>query len=172
MGRVMRQGQFDRKGEPGFTLVELLVTVMVLLVLASAVIPLARWDAKRRREAQLRMTLQTVRDAIDLYNQYMAANLILTTDIEQCALPADRATCYPRSLEELVEGVEVGDPQAPRTVKFLQRLPLDPITEEAEWGMRSYQDDWDSRSWGGENVFDVYSLSDSVALDGTYYRDW
>jgi general secretion pathway protein G len=156
----------------GFTFVELLVTVTVLAVLASVAVPIYRWDAKRRREVQLRVTLQTMRDAIDLYNQYMAANLILTTDVEQCALPADRTTCYPRSLEELVEGVEVGDPQAPRTIKFLQRMPIDPMTGEEEWGMRSYQDDWDSRSWGRENLYDVYSLSSAQALDGTYYRDW
>lgn len=156
----------------GMSYVELLVTVMVLLVLASAVIPLARWDQKRRREEHLRVTLQTLRDSLDQYNKYMIAGLIVTTDVEQCALPADRRTCYPRDLDELVDGVEVGDPANPTVVKFLQSIPVDPVTGEAEWGKRSYQDDWDSRSWGGENVYDVYSLAVGQALDGTYYRDW
>jgi len=81
---------------------------------------------------------------------------------------------YPLTLEELVEGVAVNgpNPEEQTTVKFLQHIPVDPITEEEEWGMRSYQDDWDSTSWGGENIYDVYSLSTQRALDGTYYSEW
>lgn len=150
----------------GFTYVELLVTAGVLLVLASLVIPLARWDDKRRREARLRVTLQTMRDAIEQYHKYVEQGLIVQTDVEQMG--------YPRTLDELVQGVEVGDPTSTetKTVKFLQRMPVDPITEEETWGLRSYQDDHDSRSWGGENVWDVYSLSELRALDDTYYADW
>ena len=92
--------------------------------------------------------------------------MIIQTDVEQLG--------YPRDLEELVEGVQVGDPNSPEStyVQFLQRIPMDPMSREEDWGVRSYQDDWDSTSWGGENVYDVYSLSDIRALDGTYYKDW
>ena len=90
----------------------------------------------------------------------------MLTDVEQMG--------YPKDLEELVEGVEIGDPQSPesKTMKFLREIPEDPITGIAEWGYRSYQDDWDSTDWGGENVYDVYSLSDLRALDGSYYSEW
>ena len=150
----------------GFSYIELLVACSVLVVLASAVIPLATWDEKRRREARLRITLKTMRHAIDEYKKYVDAGLIIQEDIEQVG--------YPLSIEELVEGVEVQDPLSPdiKIVKFLQRLPIDPITEEAEWGLRSYQDDFDSDGWGGENVYDVYSLSRIRALDGSYYNEW
>ncbi|HKQ62128.1 MAG TPA: prepilin-type N-terminal cleavage/methylation domain-containing protein [Candidatus Polarisedimenticolaceae bacterium] len=150
----------------GFTYVELMVTVAVLAVLASAIIPLKHWDEKRRREAWLRSDLVMMREAIDRYKKYCDEGMIQQTDVDQRG--------YPRTLEELVEGVVVGDPESPdaQKIQFLQRIPIDPFTEKPEWGLRSYQDDWDSRSWGGENVYDVYSLSDIRALDGTYYRDW
>lgn len=163
-----------KAGQKGVTLTEMMAAVAVLMILASAAIPLARWDEKRRREARLRISLQTMRAAIDQYNQYMAAGLIQVQDVEQCAFPADLATCYPLTLEELVEGVEVGDPEGIGTQKlrFLQRIPTDPMTGEAEWGIRSYQDAWDSGSWGGENVYDVYSLAVGRALDGSSYEEW
>ncbi len=149
-----------------FSYIEMLVAAMVLIVLASAVIPLARWDDKRRREARLRLTLRQVRDAIDLYHKYSEEGLILQTDVEQMG--------YPLTIEELVEGVDVNDPESPdaKTVKFLQRMPIDPMTELTDWGLRSYQDDWDSSNWGGENIYDVYSLSSVRALDGSYYGEW
>jgi general secretion pathway protein G len=158
----------------GVSIIEMLVAVAVLMVLATAVIPLAHWDEKRRRENRLRVSLQTMRDAIDQYNKYMTEGLIQPRDVEQCAIAAAPDTCWPLTLEELVEGVEVGDPQSPdlKTVKFLQRIPVDPFTEQAEWGLRSFQDDWDSTDWGGENVYDVYSLSPLRALDDTYYSEW
>ena len=150
----------------GLGYIELLAALAVLMVLASAVIPLARWDEKRRREGWLRVQLQTMRDAIDQYKKYADQGLIILTDVEQMG--------YPLTLEELAEGVEVGDPTSgeTKTIRFLQRIPVDPFTGEPEWGMRSYQDDWDSDSWGSENVYDVYSLSPARALDGTYYKDW
>lgn len=159
-------GRREMKRQRGLTFLELLVAVSVLLVLAGAALPLKRWDEKRRREVQLRGTLQTVRDAIDAYKKYADQGLIQQTDVSQLG--------YPRSLEELAEGIEVGDPTSPesREIKFLQRMPVDPITGETEWGLRSYQDEWDSDSWGGENVYDIYSLAPGVALDGTYYKDW
>jgi general secretion pathway protein G len=150
----------------GLTYIELLVCVFVLAVLAIAALPLARWTEKRRMEGRLRVSLQTMRDAIDVYKKYADEGLITQTDVDQMG--------YPRSLDELVEGVEVGDPDSPekKKVRLLARIPVDPMTNEPAWGFRSYQDDWDAKSWGGENVFDVYSLSDRLALDGTYYRDW
>ena len=155
-----------RRSQRGLSYIELLVAAMVLLILAGAVIPLTRWDHKRRAEARLKVTLQMMRDAIDQYKKYADEGLIMLTDVEQMG--------YPKDLEELVEGVEIGDPQSPesKTITFLRKIPEDPITGETEWGLRSYQDDWDADSWGGENVYDVYSLSIGVALDGSYYSEW
>ena len=155
-----------RPGQSGISYIELMVSIVVLAILASSVIPMARWDAKRREEARLRVYLETMRTAIDQYKKFADEGLIVLTDVEQMG--------YPLTLEELVEGVEVGDLEDPesKTIKFLQRIPVDPFTEQPDWGMRSYQDDWDGRSWGGENVYDVYSLSGGIALDGTYYADW
>jgi general secretion pathway protein G len=146
------------------TYVEMLVAMTVLALLAAVALPLARWDQKRRDEARLKVTLRTMRDAIDKYKQYSEQGLIIQSDVEQLG--------YPRTLDELVEGVELGDPEQSEEVRFLSRVPVDPMTGLAEWGLRSYQDDFDSDTWGRENVYDVYSLSDRRALDGTYYRDW
>lgn len=152
--------------ERGLTYIELLVAMSVLAILASVALPLHRYTMKRRDEARLRTSLRVMRVAIDLYKKYSDEGLIQQSDVEQLG--------YPRSLDELSEGVDVGDPQSPerKRLKFLPRIPVDPFLGEARWGQRSYQDDWDSRSWGGENVYDVYSLSEGTALDGTYYRDW
>jgi general secretion pathway protein G len=162
-------------GQQGFSFIELLVSVTVLALLASAVIPLATWDMKRRKEEHLRVALTTIREAIDAYNRYIVAGMIPIEDVEQCALPADLRTCYPLTLDSLVEGVKIGgdiETAEGKTIKFLQRIPEDPFTGTTEWGMRSYQDDFDATSWGGENVFDVYSLAPYQALDGTYYSEW
>ncbi|MDX1388594.1 MAG: prepilin-type N-terminal cleavage/methylation domain-containing protein [Acidobacteriota bacterium] len=152
--------------ERGLTYIELIVVLAVIVVLAAAVAPINHWREKRQREEHLRMTLQIMRDSIDMYKRYVDEGLITQSDLDQQG--------YPRDLEELVEGVEVGDPSSPdsKTMRFLVRIPIDPITGEAEWGLRSYQDDWDSTTWGGENVYDVYSLSDGIALDGSYYAEW
>jgi general secretion pathway protein G len=158
---------FPRKrSQAGFSYLELLVTIMVLAILASAAMPVLRWEEKRRKEQRLKVTLMLMRNAIDEYKEYADAGLIIQSDVEQMG--------YPLELEELVEGVEIGDPQSPETttIKFLQRIPVDPFTGEAEWGLRSYQDDWDSDTWGGENIYDVYSLYGGRALDGTYYNEW
>ena len=159
-------GASPRTTGRGLTYVELLVALAVILVLASAIIPLSRWNEKRRREVWLRSSLVTMRSAIDLYHDYAKKGLIIQEDVEQMF--------YPPSLEDLVEGVDVGDPDSPETthIQFLREVPVDPFTGEAEWGMRSYQDDFDSDSWGRENLYDVYSLSTMEALDGTYYNEW
>lgn len=155
------------KNARGVGYIELLVALAVLAVVATAAIPLATWDDKRRREKRLRAHLAQMRQAIDTYKAYADARLVELEDpIEQLG--------YPPDLETLAEGVEVGDPNSPfsETIRLLPKVPVDPFTGEATWGLRSYQDDWDSRSWGRENVYDVYSLSEKQALDGTWYRDW
>lgn len=155
-----------RAGERGLTFIELLVTITVLLVLASAIAPMRHWEEKRQRERHLRITLQMMRNAIDQYKQYSDDGMIQQTDVEQMG--------YPLTLDELVDGVEISEPDSPETetIRFLFEIPVDPMTGEREWGMRSYQDEWDARSWGSENVYDVYSLATGIALDGTYYEDW
>ena len=155
-----------RRGQSGLTTVELLAAIGIVVVLVSAALPLKRWDEKRRREEQLRGNLHMMREAIDQYHKACEEGKIRETDVDQKK--------YPLDLDELVEGVDLIDPLTGLTHKarFLQSIPVDPFTEEAEWGLRSYQDDWDSESWGGENVYDVYCLFDGNALDGTYYKDW
>jgi general secretion pathway protein G len=153
--------------EAGFTYIELLATAAILLVLASALVPLYHWDQKRRYERWLRADLEIMRGAIDSYKKLCDEGKIVQSDVEQM--------CYPLTLEELVEGVEITSPDASevKTMRFLRKIPEDPFTGEADWGMRSYQDDWDSSSWGGENVYDVYSVSPILALDGnTRYNEW
>ena len=150
----------------GFSFVELLVVTTVLLVLASAVMPLARISMQREREAELRRTLREIRSAIDKYKDAADQGQIGGTD-NQLGNEG-----YPADLETLVEGVTAVGDASGRKLKFLRRVPVDPMTGSKDWGKRSYQDDPDSRSWGGKNVFDVYTTSDGVALDGTKYRDW
>jgi len=162
LSNFLRRGRDQR----GFSQLELIVAAMVLAILATAVVPLARWDDKRRREARLKLTLQQVRTAIDQYKKNVDEGAIIPHDVEQMG--------YPATLEELVEGVDFINQQHEKDsqIMFLPRIPVDPFTEEATWGLRSYQDDWDSSNWGGENVYDVYSLSPLMALDGTYYYEW
>ncbi len=155
-----------RRIQSGLTTVELLAALGVLMVLVSMSIPLKRWDEKRRRESELKIELQMMRDAIDQYRQNVDEGKIQQKDVDQRG--------YPQDLDELVNGVDVADPTSGKShkVHFLQAIPVNPFTGEAEWGKRSYQDDWDATSWGGENVYDVYSLYDGKALDGTQYKDW
>ena len=154
--------------ERGLTYIELIVCAAVLAILAQGLVPLYTWNEKRLKEKQLKMALQTLRDAVDKYNEYFQQGLIVQDDVEQFGFPAD--------LEELVEGVEIAQMDATsletKTIQFLFKIPADPFTGDTEWGMRSYQDDWDSSDWGGENVWDVYSQSTLRALDGTYYNEW
>ena len=154
------------QSERGFTFVELLVVCTIMLILASAVMPLARVTVQRQREAELRRALREMRTAIDKFKDAADAGMIAPQDLRA------GAENYPPDLETLVEGVAVNNDQTGRKLKFLRRIPMDPITHSTEWGLRSYQDKPDSTSWGGGNVFDVYTKSDGKALDGTKYKDW
>lgn len=153
-------------GQAGYSLVELLAVTVVLLVLASAVMPLAKVTVQRAREAELRRSLRDIRTAIDRYKDAADLQQIAATDLKA------GAEGYPPTLEVLVEGVRANGDASGRKLKFLRRVPMDPMTHTAEWGMRSYQDDADSTSWGGQNVYDVYTKSGGLALDGSKYVDW
>jgi general secretion pathway protein G len=151
-----------RRCERGFTLAELVMVAAVLVILASVTLPVAKFTARRAKEMELRSALRDMRNAIDEYKRYSDMGLI----------PVDLGTDgYPADLDVLVEGVEIVG-QVDKKVKLLRRLPVDPMTGEREWGLRSYQDEPDSTSWGGENVYDVYSLSNGVGLNEVPYREW
>jgi general secretion pathway protein G len=150
----------------GYTFVELLIVVTILMILASAVLPLAQVTSQRQREAELRRNLREVRTAIDKFKDAVDTGQIPTTELR----PENQG--YPPDLETLVEGVTRANDATATKLKFLRRVPIDPMTSGTEWGLRSYQDKPDSTSWGGQNVFDVYTKSDGTALDGTKYRDW
>ncbi len=155
-----------RGARAGYTFVELLIVATIVLILASAVMPLARVTVKRQQEIELRRALREIRTAIDKYKDAVDQGQIGGTDVKL------GSEGYPPSLETLVEGVRAMNDASGRKLKFLRRIPIDPMTRSTEWGLRAYQDDADSTSWGGGNVFDVYTKSDGVALDGTNYRDW
>jgi general secretion pathway protein G len=146
----------------GYTLVELVIVCAVLVALAAVALPTARYTNLRLKEMQLRSALREMRAAIDEFKRYSDAGLIL---------PDFGTDGYPADLEILVEGVEIVG-QIDKQMKFLRRVPLDPMTGEREWGLRGYEDEPDSTSWSGENVFDVYSLAEGVGLDGVPYSEW
>lgn len=145
--------------ERGLTIVELIVTITILAILASAAVPIARVRVKREKERELRRDLWEVRDAIDHYKD-AADKGGFQTKVDTFG--------YPPDLDTLVKGVDVQG----KKVKFLRRIPIDPMTGRADWGLRSMQDDSDSTSWGGQNVFDVYSVSQGTGLDGQKYQDY
>ena len=146
----------------GFSIVELVVVCVVLVILAGVSFPIAKNVARRQQEAELRYALRQMRDAIDEHKRYSDAGLI----------PVDLGTDgYPAELEVLVEPIDlVGQIDVQK--RFLRRIPVDPMTGEREWGLRSHKDDWDSDFWGGESVYDVYSLSKGVGLNGIPYAEW
>ena len=155
----MRVSHRERANERGLTLVELIVAVTILLILTMAALPMARVRIQREREKDLRYALWEMRDAIDRYKDAADRGAF------QIKLGSEG---YPPDLETLVNGVDVQG----KKLRFLRRIPTDPLTGKAEWGMRSVQDDPKSTSWGGQNVFDVYSLSQQTASDGTKYSEW
>ncbi len=145
--------------QSGVTLVELIITVAIIAILASAAIPIARFQVKREKERELRRDLWEMRDAIDHYKDAAEKGGMMTK--------ADSMN-YPPDLQTLVDGVDIQD----KKVKFLRRIPIDPMNNSTDWGLRSNQDDPDSTTFGGQNVFDVYTKSDGTALDGTKYNTW
>lgn len=153
----------------GFTLLELIIVIIILSVLTAAAIPMVRNTVKRERESDLRLALRQIRQAIDRYKLY-------NDQSNGAAIPIEWKTPsgYPKELKLLVDGFipanVVGTSEA--RVRFLRRLPIDPMTGDAEWGLRSYKDKPDATSWGGDDVFDVYSKSGAQALNGTKYKDW
>jgi general secretion pathway protein G len=151
-----------RNTEAGMTLLELIIACSILIVLASAALPVARYSIVRSKEVELRRDLREMKDAIDRYKDAADKNLIRVEVGSEG---------YPPDLETLVQGVQLGA-SADHKIRFLRKIPVDPITGHADWGLRAVQDDPDSTSWGGKNVFDVYSKSQATALDGTKYSDW
>ncbi len=150
-----------RRGTRGFTVAELVMVAAMVAILAAVALPTARFTMKRERESELRLDLRLMRNAIDDFKHLSDQGMV------QVELGTEG---YPKTLETLVEGVSVVGQVTKR--KFLRRLPVDPMTGKAEWDLRSYQDDTDATSWGGQDVYDVRSLSQGTALDGTKYKDW
>jgi general secretion pathway protein G len=147
--------------QKGYTLAELVMVAALIALLSSIVLPVAKFTVKRRKEADLRLALRQLRTAIDEHKK-LSDNGMIPVKLG--------GEGYPESLEVLVEGIDLVGQE--RTQRFLRRIPIDPMTGEAEWGLRSYQDEPDSTNFGGQNVYDVFSLSDGVGLDGTEYKDW
>ena len=150
----------------GFTFVELLVVSTILLILASAVMPLARVTIQRQKEVELHRDLREMRTAIDKFKDAADAGVIAPTELQV------GNENYPSSLQQLVDGVTKNNDQTGVKLKFLRRIPVDPMTNSTDWGLRAYGDKPDSTSWGGSNVYDVYTKSDGKALNGTKYKDW
>jgi general secretion pathway protein G len=147
--------------QKGYTLAELVMVVALIALLSTIVLPVAKFTVKRRKEADLRLALRMMRTAIDEHKRLS----------DQGMIPVKLGgEGYPESLEVLVEGIDLVGQD--RRQRFLRRIPIDPMTGKAEWGLRSYQDEPDSTNFGGQNVYDVYSLSDGTGLDGTEYKDW
>ena len=148
------------KGQKGFTLAELVMVVALIALPSATALPVAKFTVKRQKEADLRLALRQIRTAIDEYKRLS----------DQGMIPVKiGGEGYPESLEELVEGVEIVGQETKR--RFLRRIPVDPMTHD-DWELRSYQDDPDATSWGGQNVYDVRTSSEGVAIDGTKYADW
>lgn len=152
-----------RRNERGLTYLEVMITIAILLILSAAALPVARTAIKRQKELELRSALREMRTAIDQFKKYSDTGLIQPEGLE--------TEGYPKDLESLVDGVtQVG--AIDKKLRFLRRIPKDPMTNTTEWGLRSLQDDPNSMSWGRQNVFDVYTTSESIGLDGTAYNTW
>jgi len=156
---MIRRPPIRKKGERGLTLVELIVTIAILAILAAGAAPVARFKVKRDKERELRYDLWTMRDAIDKYKDAADKGAFQTKVDSQN---------YPPDLQTLVDGVDVQG----KKVRFLRHIPVDPMTNKTDWAVRSMQDDPDSDSNSGNSVFDVHSVSQGTALDGTKYSEW
>ena len=149
-----------RRGSAGYTLAELVMVVALIAVLSAMVLPVAKFTVKRSKETDLRLALRQVRTGIDEYKRLS----------DQGMIPVKiGGEGYPESLDELVEGVDIVGQETER--RFLRRIPVDPMTRD-DWELRSYQDDMDATSWGGENVYDIRTSSEGIAIDGTKYAEW
>lgn len=152
--------RMQKRVQRGVTLLEMIIVITILLILMGAAVPVVRISVKRQKEVELRRDLWEMRDAIDRYKDAADRNTFrVKLDTEG----------YPPDLDTLVNGVEA---QGGKKLRFLRRVPVDPMTGNKDWGLRSMQDDPQSDSWGGQNVFDVFTKSDGTALDGTKYKDW
>jgi general secretion pathway protein G len=152
--------------ERGYSFVELLIVTAILFILASTVMPLMQVTSQRQRESELRSSLRQVRTAIDKFKDAVDNGRIAQTELS----PGSEG--YPPDLQTLVDGVPIQNDQSGAKLKFLRKIPIDPMTNSTEWGMRAYQDKPDATTWGRGNVFDVYSKSGGTALDGSKYKDW
>ncbi len=152
-----------RKWQGGLTLVELIVAFTILITLSAMALPMARYKVRREKERDLRVALREIRTAIDKYKDLAEQNQLGTQKLG--------SENYPETLEVLVEGVKIPGAQE-KKIRFLRRLPIDPFTRSSDWGKRAVQDDPKSQSWGGQNVFDVYSKTLEKAPDGTSYSEW
>ena len=153
-------------GQRGFTFIEMVIVTAILMILASTIMPMAQVTAQRQREIELRRALREMRTAIDKFKDAVDQGQIPMTELE----PGNEG--YPPDLETLVDGVSAANDASGRKLKFLRKIPIDPMTHSADWGKRAYQDKPDSQSWGGKNVYDVYTTFQGTGLDGTKYRDW
>jgi len=155
-----------KRSEHGFTFLELVIVTAILMILASTIMPMTQVTAQRQREVELRRSLREIRTAIDKFKDAVDQGQIPTTELE----PGNEG--YPPDLETLVNGVSAANDATGRKLKFLRKIPIDPMTNSMDWGKRAYQDRPDSQSWGGKNVFDVYTTYKGTGLDGTKYQDW
>ncbi len=159
-------GRRDPCGQGGYSFIELLVVTVILLILASAIAPLSQVTIQRQREVELRRALRELRTAVDEYKDTVDLGVIGGANLES------ENEGYPPDLQTLVEGVEVLNDASGKKIRFLRRIPIDPFSKSADWGLRSYQDRPTATTWGGDNVYDVYSKAQGTALDGTRYREW
>jgi general secretion pathway protein G len=155
-----------RRSSSGFTFIELVVATAVMMILASAALPLARVSMRRSKELELHRVLREMRTSIDRFKDNADTGKIAQSELQF------GGENYPTSLEQLVNGVAIANDATGKKMKFLRRIPLDPLTGQADWGLRAYADAPDAKVWGGTNVYDVYSKAEGVGLDGTKYRLW
>jgi len=153
-----------KRNQAGFTFLEMIIVLAILCILVGIAMPITKHENTRRKEAELKYSLKQTRDAIDRYKIDCELGLVGLLDRRV------NDNCYPPDLDRLVEGINI--PNSDKTIRYLRSIPVDPFTENTEWGLRSDQDDRDSTSWGNENVYDIYSKSERVALNGTRYKDW
>jgi general secretion pathway protein G len=153
------------KGQRGYTFVEIAIVAAIVAVLASAVLPLAKVTIQRNREIELRRSLREIRTAIDKFKDAVDSGAISAADLDAVT------DGYPSKLEVLVEGMPDAKEKG-KLLRFLRRIPMDPMTRTTEWGMRSSRDKPDATTWGGQNVYDVYTTASGKGMDGTEYHDW